>query len=263
MTITSSDTAPTEMGSHADLSAGQRPATPRRRAQIGSAPGGLHSEAKLGRQGVKETAAKPTHQGAPGNATGPRKPLPVAEALAEVRDHIDIQAGRDHTREIDRLRAETAGAAELTEWVGETGYHLDRLRWERHLAAARLAYAREIEKRTSPRPGWLRPSHSESTALARAAVAQARLEKKRIEDRLNAEEHAALKARHQQERMQAALESLRNAEDAQRDREAWLDTHPEITAALHDLSERAKRDARRRGGGDRISDPFAGRASTT
>jgi hypothetical protein len=241
MTITTIETMLTENGSEADMLTADRPATPERQAQAHTTLGDFHSKASPGGDGSEKAPASPTPRAASGDPTAPRKPLPVVEALAEVRDYIDTRAGRDRTREIDWLRAQTARTAELAQWVAEAEYNLDSLRWSRHVATARLAYAREIERRTSQRSGWLRSSHSEASVLARAAVTRARVEKKRIEERLDAEERGAAKARHQQDRMEEALEARRDAEDAQRVREAWLDAHPEIAATLSDLSARARR----------------------
>ena len=140
------------------------------------------------------------------------------EALAGSRSvgrgpRPDRLLGRaDRSRQIDRLRAETAGVVELAQRVADAEYRLNCL--QRRSATGRQAawaYVRELEQLPSRRSVPLGPSRSEATALVGAAVAQARLEIE-IEERLDAEQRAVVKLRQRLDRMQAAVEVLLDVE---------------------------------------------------
>ena len=134
------------------------------------------------------------------------------EALAGSRSvgrgpRPDRLLGRaDRSRQIDRLRTETAGVVELAQRVADAEYRLNCL--QRRSATGRQAawaYVRELEQLPSRRSVPFGPLRSEATALVGAAVAQARLEIE-IEERLDAEQRAVAKLRQRLDRMQAAVE---------------------------------------------------------
>ena len=55
-----------------------------------------------------------------------RKPVPLAEAMAETRRYVDSSAGPDRARDIDRLRAEVAQSADLVKYLTQVHDELTR-----------------------------------------------------------------------------------------------------------------------------------------
>ena len=132
-----------------------------------------------------------------GDPTVPRKPVALAEGLAETRRYIDASTGPDRAQDIVGLRAQVAQSADLVEFLTQVHYQLTR---------------------------------------ARDAAGSPTDDSPRI----------AANIRQEQARLQRAENALREAERAQRSRQAWLDAHPESLAHLDDLRARAQRRPGRR-----------------
>jgi hypothetical protein len=99
------------------------PAAPRLRGR--HHPNTSRSDDRPRRVEVPVTASSSLTAGDP---TVPKKPVAVAEALAETRHYIDASAGPDRAQDAVELRARVAESADLVEFLTQVHYQLSRAR---------------------------------------------------------------------------------------------------------------------------------------
>jgi hypothetical protein len=189
------------------------------------------------RRSANERSATETRR----SATGPLDDLPALQAaLEEARRRVDAVAGRDRRGEIDRLRRQTAGHADITRAVADAETRLARLSMERQRALMEVSRA-EQGLEHAPRTRRFRRPDKELQLQAEAAVAAAHELLRAVDGALLEVETSLSAACSDQANLGAAGLALQQAETAQHARQAWLDAHPKVVNHIVDLAQTIRR----------------------
>jgi hypothetical protein len=175
------------------------------------------------------------------NVTGPLDDLRALQAsLEEARRHVDAVAGPDRNSDIDKLRRQTAGHADVTRAVADAETRLAELSVERQRALGELSRAHQALQHAH-RTRRFRRRDKELQLQAEAAVAVAHQLLRTVDGALLQTETRLRAARSDQSNLGATAVALHQAEMAQNARQAWIDAHPDVADHIVELARKITR----------------------